>query len=75
MLEFTDTYSIQALHTPGHTMESVVWMVIDKSEGNKPLHVSSCIDTVSVVHIHCCTYMYRHLPETLCSLVLVEDLT
>ena len=35
----TDVYAIQALHTPGHTMESVVWLVVDKEEGNRPIHV------------------------------------
>ena len=52
LLDFTDTYSIQALHTPGHTMESVVWMVIDKSEGNRPLHVSSAHTHVIVYGVY-----------------------
>ena len=34
-------------------MESVVWMVVDKSEGNRPLHVSS------VYTIICYVFYYK----------------
>ena len=39
VIEFTSSYSIQALHTPGHTMESVVYLVLDKKQDNRPLKV------------------------------------
>ncbi|XP_065911105.1 uncharacterized protein [Dysidea avara] len=38
LLDITDVYAIKVLHTPGHTMESVVWLVVDKEEGNRPIH-------------------------------------
>lgn len=39
VIEFSSVYSILALHTPGHTMESVVYMVLDKTQDNRPLKV------------------------------------
>ena len=37
-------------------MESVVWMVIDKSEGNRPLHVSSIYILMYFIYTYiiCC---------------------
>lgn len=40
VIEFTSDYSIHVLHTPGHTMESVVYLVVDKKQDNRPLKVS-----------------------------------
>lgn len=37
VIEFSSQYSIHALSTPGHTMESVVYLVVDKSQNNRPL--------------------------------------
>ena len=40
VIEFTSSYSIKTLHTPGHTPESVLYLVLDKKDGDKPLKVS-----------------------------------
>lgn len=37
VIEFSSQYSIRALSTPGHTMESVVYLVVDKTQNDKPL--------------------------------------
>ena len=41
IIEFTSEsrYALKVLHTPGHTMESVVYLLIDKLNDNKPLKV------------------------------------
>lgn len=39
MIEFTSRYAFKVLHTPGHTMESVVYLLVDKLHDNKPLKV------------------------------------
>jgi glyoxylase-like metal-dependent hydrolase (beta-lactamase superfamily II) len=39
MIEFTPRYAFKVLHTPGHTTESVVYLLIDKLNDNKPLKV------------------------------------
>lgn len=39
MLELSEKYAIRVLHTPGHTMESVVYVLVDKQQ-DKPLQVS-----------------------------------
>ncbi len=38
MIPFTDGYSIRVLHTPGHTPESVVYLLTDKAT-NTPVQV------------------------------------
>lgn len=37
VIEFTSRYGIKTLHTPGHTPESVVYLVVDRANGDKPL--------------------------------------
>ena len=39
VIDFSSRYSIKVLSTPGHTMESVVYLVVDKTLDNKPLKV------------------------------------
>lgn len=34
VIEFTSRYSIRVLHTPGHTPESVVYLLVDKTNNN-----------------------------------------
>ena len=41
MIELTSRYAFKVLHTPGHTMESVVYLLVDKLHDNKPLKVYS----------------------------------
>ena len=41
MIELTSRYAFKVLHTPGHTMESVVYLLVDKLHDNKPLKVRS----------------------------------
>ena len=40
IIEFTSRYDFKVLHTPGHTLESVVYLLVDKLNDNKPLKVS-----------------------------------
>lgn len=37
MVDLSSRYAFQALHTPGHTMESTVYLLVDKTANNKPL--------------------------------------
>jgi len=39
VLELSSRYAIKILHTPGHTMESVVYLLIDRQNSDKPLQV------------------------------------
>ena len=39
LIDFTSRYAFKVLHTPGHTMESVVYLLVDKADDNKPLKV------------------------------------
>ena len=48
MIELTSRYAFKVLHTPGHTMESVVYLLIDKLHDNKPLKVYSDLTYKSV---------------------------
>ena len=37
MIDFSSRYAFQVLHTPGHTPESVIYLLVDKKADNKPL--------------------------------------
>lgn len=37
MIDFSSRYAIRVLHTPGHTPESVVYLVVDITNNNRPL--------------------------------------
>ena len=37
IIDLSSQYAFHVLHTPGHTPESVVYLLIDKTKGNKPL--------------------------------------
>lgn len=39
IIDLSSQYAFHVLHTPGHTPESVVYLLIDKTKGNKPLKV------------------------------------
>ena len=43
VLELSPRYAIKTLHTPGHTMESVVYLLIDRQSNDKPLQVRGCV--------------------------------
>eukprot|EP00118_Oscarella_pearsei_P022403 m.259122 g.259122 ORF g.259122 m.259122 type:complete len:200 (+) comp40415_c1_seq21:1390-1989(+) len=36
LIDMSDKFAIQAVHTPGHTLESVTWILIDKEDKDKP---------------------------------------
>ncbi len=45
VIDFSSRYVIKALHTPGHTPESVVYLIVDKKDNNRPLKVDVCLFT------------------------------
>ncbi len=40
IIPFSSRYDVKVLHTPGHTPESVVYILVDKQTDNTPLKVS-----------------------------------
>ena len=49
VIDFSSQYAFHVVHTPGHTPESVVYLLIDKTKENKPLKV------LCTLRATCCT--------------------
>lgn len=80
-IEFSSRYSIKTLHTPGHTPESVVYLVIDKEEENKPvkaftgdtLFIGSCgrpdlVGSIGFTSEQMARMMFHSLLDKICTL-------
>jgi glyoxylase-like metal-dependent hydrolase (beta-lactamase superfamily II) len=47
-LVLTDRYAMKALHTPGHTPGCITWLIVDRTNGDRPLDAFTG-DTLFVV--------------------------
>ena len=52
MIDLSSQYAVRALHTPGHTPESLVYLLVDKSSNNKPLKVYICNHLITAVMLY-----------------------
>ena len=49
MIDLSSQYAMRAVHTPCHTPESLVYLLVDKSSKNKPLKVYICNHLIAAV--------------------------